>query len=208
MKCLESRLIQTGGKAASTGGSLISASVVLHGREGRERVREREGRRRRKRTHQCFICLYCRKQKFAAVQTRSCKQQLEPGTVSFLCELPSRSTNRRPHLPDSTIRLLTSTAGQRHRFVQCESETLTLSHLACDSLTGCFRSGHVAAPCAFPMTPLPPSFECSGSVQRLSYTLVCDFRSDCTDNSDEDFCVFPLCPPGQFPCGNKQVGRQ
>ncbi|KAK7107085.1 hypothetical protein V1264_015062 [Littorina saxatilis] len=38
-----------------------------------------------------------------------------------------------------------------------------------------------------------PYFECRSGVQHLPYTLVCDHRHDCADNSDEDFCQFPPC---------------
>nr|KAG5710138.1 hypothetical protein BaRGS_006657 [Batillaria attramentaria] len=39
---------------------------------------------------------------------------------------------------------------------------------------------------------------------RVPYTLVCDFRSDCSDASDEEFCVHRPCETGQFHCGDKQ----
>nr|KAG5701005.1 hypothetical protein BaRGS_022716 [Batillaria attramentaria] len=54
------------------------------------------------------------------------------------------------------------------------------------------------------MTPLPPSFTCKKDEMRVPYTLVCDFRPDCSDASDEDFCVFRPCKIGQFHCGDKQ----
>ena len=38
-----------------------------------------------------------------------------------------------------------------------------------------------------------PSFLCSNSVQYVPYTLLCDHRQDCADNSDEDFCQFRPC---------------
>nr|KAG5711572.1 hypothetical protein BaRGS_016754 [Batillaria attramentaria] len=42
-------------------------------------------------------------------------------------------------------------------------------------------------------------------MQHVPYTLVCDFRSDCSDASDESFCVYPPCPASQsLNCGNKQ----
>jgi hypothetical protein len=49
-------------------------------------------------------------------------------------------------------------------------------------------------------------FPCISGHQHVSYTLVCDFKSDCTDSSDEDFCVFTGCSGSTpFTCAD---GRQ
>ncbi|KAL8601648.1 hypothetical protein ACOMHN_003914 [Nucella lapillus] len=51
----------------------------------------------------------------------------------------------------------------------------------------------------------PPSFHCTSDKQRVSYTLVCDHRPDCSDASDERFCVFPLVTASMqthFQCHN------
>ena len=47
--------------------------------------------------------------------------------------------------------------------------------------------------CPAPVTPLPPSYPCSNLVESVPFSLVCDHRKDCTDGSDESFCVHPPC---------------
>ena len=52
----------------------------------------------------------------------------------------------------------------------------------------------------------PPMMSCDNGWERVSYTLVCDFRADCSDDSDEDFCTEETkLEPGYWDCGNKQV---
>ena len=45
-------------------------------------------------------------------------------------------------------------------------------------------------------------FTCEDDDTRLSYTLVCDFRQDCQDDSDESFCLHSSC--NAFTCTNSQ----
>ena len=56
------------------------------------------------------------------------------------------------------------------------------------------------------MWPHPPSFLCINGLQFVPYSLVCDFRVDCGDGSDENFCQYLPCDiPRQYECLNKQV---
>ena len=46
------------------------------------------------------------------------------------------------------------------------------------------------------------TYSCSSVDTELSYSLLCDFRQDCADNSDESFCHHPACT--QFTCTSGQ----
>lgn len=48
-------------------------------------------------------------------------------------------------------------------------------------------------------------FTCEDDVTTFDYTLVCDFRHDCRDQSDESFCKHPPCDG--FLCDNGQCVR-
>ena len=54
-------------------------------------------------------------------------------------------------------------------------------------------------------TKIGPDFPCENGDGLVSYTLVCDFRNDCPDGSDESFCIYPPCESDQFTCDNYQV---
>lgn len=45
-------------------------------------------------------------------------------------------------------------------------------------------------------------FQCADGLTSVHYTLVCDWRSDCPDESDESFCQRPDCASGEFQCGD------
>ena len=48
------------------------------------------------------------------------------------------------------------------------------------------------------------TFPCSGSGKAVHYSLVCDFRNDCPDGSDETFCVRQQADCDEFRCTNGQ----
>ncbi|KAL8624323.1 hypothetical protein ACOMHN_044754 [Nucella lapillus] len=97
--------------------------------------------------------------------------------------------------------------------VRCTSEEqyanqshVTHQFLACDPKSDCL----VGEECGtYFDLPLPPSFLCGNEWQEVAYTLVCDHRDDCSDRSDERFCVFPPCPQhSTFDCGDRQcIGK-
>ena len=108
-------------------------------------------------------------------------------------------------------------------FVTCPDKHVTHTFLACDVTSACWAQNDVIfddmkerwdmpspSSCRANMTSLPPSFPCASGVQRVPYTLVCDHRADCHDNSDEDFCQFPLLEgTSALRCGTStEVRRQ
>ncbi|XP_076464729.1 uncharacterized protein LOC143296589 [Babylonia areolata] len=93
------------------------------------------------------------------------------------------------------------------KYVICPSGHVTQMFLACDPQSACWANqiDVSTTACDYRGTPPPPSMKCLTGVDHVPYTLVCDHRPDCSDNSDENFCVFPLCHlSGMFQCTNKQ----
>ena len=88
----------------------------------------------------------------------------------------------------------------------CRRGHVTHCFLAHDTNSGCWThddiigkeqelwlSNSPLSSCGQSLTAFPVRFVCVGSGDTLPYTLVCDHRQDCLDNSDEEFCVFPPC---------------
>ena len=132
--------------------------------------------------------------------------------ANFLCDLPpdtgipvleQRSKNSRQLLEFN----LSTNLFPKALFVECPDGHMTHVYLACDVHSTCFAlDSSTSVSCPAPLTPLPPSFTCNNGVQHVPYTLVCDHCSDCSDRSDERFCVFTPCNvTSQFQCRNQQV---
>ena len=51
-------------------------------------------------------------------------------------------------------------------------------------------------------------FTCEHSTQKIHYTLVCDFRQDCSDASDENFCEHTVCSDSEETCYSGQCVTQ
>ena len=90
-------------------------------------------------------------------------------------------------------------------YVVCPKRHLTHAFLLCDAACDCYADTDIVyerssafydipvSGCPAPLTSLPPSFACSSGAQRVPYTLLCDYRQDCIDGSDEAFCVHTDC---------------
>ncbi|XP_025107404.1 uncharacterized protein LOC112572091 [Pomacea canaliculata] len=91
--------------------------------------------------------------------------------------------------------------------LQCPSLHYTHTFLACDVKSECWADKYDnSKTCSTPLSSRPPLFSCINEIQRVPYSLVCDHRSHCSDDSDEKFCIFPSCPrkTNVFECDNKQ----
>ena len=90
-------------------------------------------------------------------------------------------------------------------YSSCPSGHVTHGFLSCDLQSLCWAHFASTVVCESPLLPVPPTLLCSNHAERVPYPLVCDHRPDCTDHSDENFCVFPDCLGPSFQCGGKQV---
>ena len=130
-----------------------------------------------------------------------------PFSLNILCEFDSA--------PQGFIASIRSSLSFPFPYIICSGNHVTHTFLACeencygDSMFMESEKWGVPEPtsCHAPLTSLPPLFLCNNGGQRVPYSVLCDFRSDCTDSSDEDFCTFLQCIANiQRSCGSsKQV---
>ena len=132
-----------------------------------------------------------------------------PSAVSrVLCQTdPPAPANHKSAIADVSVN--PSMWMNSSSFTTCPQGHWTLKAFACDFDSKCWTgASKIRFQCDPPsdLSPLPPSFTCDSGVEHVAYTLVCDYRRDCTDESDEDFCHFLPCDEThQFSCGNGQV---
>ena len=140
-----------------------------------------------------------------------------------LCEMDTSQKTQQPSRQRSlrTTIWLSNLTDEKlpSNVVRCPAHHVTYNFLACDVQSACWlksdvtygsSSGSWGVPsprgCPVKLTALPPSFTCAGGVDGVPYSMVCDHRHDCLDQSDEHFCVFPTCDSmWQYQCRNKQV---
>ncbi|PVD24024.1 hypothetical protein C0Q70_14493 [Pomacea canaliculata] len=120
----------------------------------------------------------------------------------FACKFPVSPDDTLPQMP------VLLTANWSVDVLQCPSLHYTHTFLACDVKSECWADKYDnSKTCSTPVTSRPPLFSCINEIQRVPYSLVCDHRSHCSDDSDEKFCIFPSCPRKKdfFECDNKQL---
>ena len=140
---------------------------------------------------------------------------LTKATNVFLCEKYVVE-----NLPESEInylfadRNLSSIRHEEQMLSECSNGQITQSFLSCDPKSGCGeslcifsnRTTQILPARVVPtgdMTDLIVSvYTCKLDKTEIPYTLVCDFRNDCADKSDESFCQHPPCEA--FLCNNSQ----
>lgn len=139
----------------------------------------------------------------------------EPLRRRYLCE--TRTVDRKRGSQRAMENMPDDSANQTLPFpqVRCPRGHVTHTFLACDAKSSCFSRTYVSndwtvlSSCGVQLQPELPSFACTDGFERVPYSLVCDYRRDCLDNSDEDFCVFAPCAgdtPSQC-ADSKQVNR-
>ena len=122
---------------------------------------------------------------------KSCRESIK---ANVLCEVPASKTSQPVVLPTPPPWT------QLQDFARCPSGHYTHQFLACDVRARCWALDYSSCD----LDSSPP-FACNNEFERVPYTLVCDHRADCNDNSDEDFCVFSPCDSTQYSCESKQV---
>ena len=96
--------------------------------------------------------------------------------------------------------------------VTCPAGHVTHDFLSCDQKSGCRQAvcyfvretrntGKVISAVQHSADTVA-MYSCTGVDTEVSYSLLCDFRQDCADNSDESFCYHPPCT--EFTCTNGQ----
>ncbi|KAL8617868.1 hypothetical protein ACOMHN_016524 [Nucella lapillus] len=85
---------------------------------------------------------------------------------------------------------------------------VTHEMLACDVASVCrtvdSTEGWYSNVCQVSLGLTHVYFYCGVSGDFVPYSLVCDFRTDCGDRGDEDFCVHPACTGTMINCGQGQ----
>ncbi|XP_025115231.1 sortilin-related receptor-like [Pomacea canaliculata] len=123
-----------------------------------------------------------------------------------LCE-KDKVSDLKSHLQTPEISAPTNTmwTNLSLSLVDCPLQHVTHRFLACDPSSACWAKGYDPQTCVVPFQTPPPSYRCDSQMEHVPYTLVCDHRADCRDNSDEDFCHFDPCGSDRpFDCGNGQ----
>ncbi|XP_070196645.1 G-protein coupled receptor GRL101-like [Littorina saxatilis] len=113
-----------------------------------------------------------------------------PMDARFVCERLKSSTVETPGGVTLPLLETNATWSKNITLMPCPSGHVVRDFLSCDLQSQCRderdrklceTEGDVAL------------FQCEHSSQSVHYTLVCDFRLDCPDGSDENFCVHPQC---------------
>ncbi|KAK7497060.1 hypothetical protein BaRGS_00011796, partial [Batillaria attramentaria] len=144
---------------------------------------------------------------------------LTPSLVTFACQFEAEKKEDTSSRVEAVIQLKTDVQPPlKDHFVICPSGHATYDFLSCMSdsdcgasypLSSCFLSAVMSntsgnGPERYVVYDVRlVMFICDDQRNTLHYTLVCDFRRDCEDGSDEDFCHYRNNCTG-FTCSNGQ----
>ncbi|XP_076436545.1 uncharacterized protein LOC143276044 [Babylonia areolata] len=150
-----------------------------------------------------------RRKESRSVNTSPCTEDKTPKvkTEAVLCRVPTATDDQpsKPVLIEPKHDLTASPVP----LVRCLSGHVTLVALACDRDSLCTeklerRRMSRSAKCKAAPTQVTPYLRCEATGEYVPYTVVCNWRQDCRDNSDESFCQFPPCAKNTFTCGRGQ----
>ena len=129
-----------------------------------------------------------------------CKRPLN---VQILCEFNNPTKKQMPRLTLGNFVLKdTHLRNQTLQLAPCPRNHLTRDFLLCDAESQC-ETKEMLKQC--PLSAYEVSmFMCDDGTQALHYSLVCDHVEQCTDDSDEAFCIYKPCSFDLFPCNNHQ----
>ena len=119
----------------------------------------------------------------------------EATNADFICEYESKKAVAAPR--ELRLPVLENEEEDNYGFrnvtvVQCPEGHLTHDFLSCDPSTRCRKTQYVST-CHTSRGGSVPTFACENGLRMFPFTLVCDHRPDCLDNSDEEFCVHEQC---------------
>ena len=139
----------------------------------------------------------------------------QKGHINFVCEKildHMHAFGSRPveFLRGNTSLFFFQQTGQS--LVTCPAGHVTHYFLSCDQKSGCGQTvcyfvretrnaGKVISAIEHSAHTVA-MYSCTGVDTEVSHSLLCDFRQDCADNSDESFCYHPPCT--EFTCTNGQ----
>ena len=148
------------------------------------------------------------------VLINSCTKEVN---YQYLCEFgPVAGSVKRNAHKETGLHLAPIVPLFRFPTVRCPDGHYTHRFLACDTKSHCWANKDVVLQtshdaltvstsswCNTSMTSDEVYFLCSSGMERIPFTLVCDYVKDCFDGSDEDFCVHPPCSAEKaVPCGD------
>ncbi|KAL8562040.1 hypothetical protein ACOMHN_031811 [Nucella lapillus] len=124
-----------------------------------------------------------------------------PMPANYLCEMEFQEKEFSQHL-EIVLPTPSRRASTLSQMTECPNNDTTYTFLQCNWGSHCYGDGENEINQCLREYPQvgETMFTCTSQTQQVHYTLVCNHRPDCTDGSDEDFCVQPPCRADDFSC--------